>query len=144
MYLGLAYASLGREQEAADAFEQALKLVPGDPTVLNNLAAVTGKKDPQKALGYAEKAYTLQPKNPLIADTLGWLLVQQGNTERGLKLLQTAFEQNPNQPEIHYHYAAALAKSGAKEQARRELQRLLDSGKQFPQAQEARELLKGL
>lgn len=144
VFLGGAYLELGREQEATDAFEQALKLVPGDPAVLNNLAIVTGKKDPQKALGYAEKAYNLQPKNPLIADTLGWLLVQQGDTERGLKLLQTAFNQNPNHPEIHYHYAAALAKSGAKEQARRELQRLLDSGKKFPQEQEARELLKGL
>jgi putative PEP-CTERM system TPR-repeat lipoprotein len=143
-YLGLAYLSLGREQEATDAFEQALKLVPGDPAVLNNLAIVTGKKDPQKALGYAEKAYKLQPKNSLIADTLGWLLVQQGDAERGLKLLQTAFNQNPKHLEIHYHYAAALAKSGAKEQARGELQRLLDSGKKFPQEQEARDLLKGL
>ncbi len=143
-YLGLAYVSMGREQEAIDAFEQALKLVPGDSAALNNLAVLTANRDPKRALGYAEQAYRLQPKNPLVADTLGWLLVGQGKTEPGLKLLQTAFGQNPGHPEIHYHYAAALAKSGAKEQGRRELQRLLDSGKKFPQEHEARRLLERL
>ena len=144
VYLGLTYLSAGREQEAADAFEQALKLLPNDVGVLNNLAILTAKKDPQRALVYAEKAYSLQPQNPLIADTLGWLLVQQGDVERGLKLLQTAHNQSPEQSEVHYHYAAALAKSGAKEQARRELQRLLDSGKKFPQKAEAQSLLEQL
>lgn len=140
LYLGLAYLSLGREAEAMEAFEQMLKLTPADVGALNNLAILSSKTQPQRALEYAEKAYRLQPKNPLIADTLGWLLVGQGETARGLELLRAAFSQSPNNPELHYHYAAALAKSGAKEQARRELRRLLDSGEKFPGHAEAEAL----
>ncbi len=143
-YLGLAYLSLGREQEATAAFEQALKLAPSDPIVLNNLAWLSGKTNPARALEYAEKAYQTAPKNPRVMDTLGWLLVQQGNSKRGLELLQKASELAPDLPVVRYHYAAALAKAGEKVLARRELERLLSSGKKFPEEPEARALLQQL
>ena len=109
--------------------------------VLNNVAWLSRKTDPKRALALAEKANSLKPDDAGIADTLGWLLVEQGATARGLALAQKAFQLAPEQPTIHYHYAVALAKSGQKEKARRELQRLLESKKPFSQEAEARSLL---
>jgi Flp pilus assembly protein TadD len=138
---GQAYLSFGRQTEAAEAYEKALKLAPSDPMVLNNVAWLSQKADPKRALELAEKANTLKPDDAGISDTLGWLLLEQGVTGRGLDLLQKAFQLAPQEPSIHYHYAVALVKSGQREKARRELERLLASQKSFPQEAEARSLL---
>ena len=108
---------------------------------MNNVAWLSRKTDPKRALELAEKANSLMPDNAWITDTLGGLLFEQGITTRGLELLEKAFHLAPDASDIHYHYAAALAKAGQREQARRELERLLESKKRFPQEAEARSLL---
>jgi FimV-like protein len=77
-------------------------------------------------------------------DTLGWTLVQQGQTARGIKLLQQALSKVPDAAEIQYHLAAAYAQSGDTDRAQRELKRLLANGTAFPQEQAARNLLQKL
>ena len=136
-----AYLSFGLEPQAAEAYEKALKLSPSDATVLNNLAWLSQKTDPKRALQLAEKANTLKPDDAGVADTLGWLLLEQGETGRGLEQLQKAFQLAPQNPSIHYHYAVALVRAGQREKARRELESLLASQKRFPQEVEARSLL---
>lgn len=124
--------------------ENAQKRVPENPLVLNNLAwAYQQVKDP-RALATAEKAYKLASDSPGVMDTLGWVLVEQGDTARGLPLLQKASSQAPNSPEIRFHLAQALHKTGDKAGARRELDKLLASSTPFAQADEARALLKSL
>jgi len=139
-----AYLALGREKEAAEAYEKALKLAPTNTVALNNIAWLSRNSDPKRAIELAEKANTLKPDDAGIADTLGWLLLEQGATARGLELLQKAFQLAPESSDIHYHYAAALARSGQKEKARRELERLLEPNKRFSQEAEARSLLEKL
>ena len=141
---GQAYLAYGREAQAAGAYEKALKLAPTDPMVLNNIAWLSQKTDPKRALELAERAHSLKPDDAGIADTLGWLLVEQGKTARGLELAQKAFQLAPEQHGIHYHYAVALAKSGQKEKARRELERLLESNQRFSEEAAARSLLEQL
>jgi thioredoxin-like negative regulator of GroEL len=77
-------------------------------------------------------------------DTLGWILVEQGKTARGLGLLQKAAEKAPASTEIRYHLAAALAKSGDNARAREELVDILAKDKQFPKRQEVQTLLRQL
>ena len=87
---------------------------PDNVLVLNNLAwAYQQVKDP-RALETAERAYKLKPDNAAVADTLGWMLVEQGNTTRGLELLQKAVAAAPKALEIRYHLAQAWVKSGDK------------------------------
>ena len=138
---GQAYLSFGLQTQAVEAYEKALKLAPSDPMVMNNVAWLSHKTDPKRALELAEKANSLKPDDAGISDTLGWLLLEQFQTARGLELLQKAFQLAPQVPDIHYHYAVALVKSGQKAKARRELERLLASRKRFSQEAEARSLL---
>jgi Flp pilus assembly protein TadD len=100
-------------------------------------------KDP-RGLATAEQAYKLAENSPGIMDTLGWLLVEQGNTGRGLPLLQKASTLAPNSSEVRYHLAVGLSKSGDKAGARKELDKLLADDKSFAQADDARALLKTL
>jgi putative PEP-CTERM system TPR-repeat lipoprotein len=135
----------GKEYKPAiSLLENVLKKNPNDPVALNNLAyAYQQEKDP-RALGTAEQAFKLAGENPGVMDTLGWMLVEQGNTARGLPLLQKASGLAPNAPEIRYHLAVGLHKSGDKQGARKELDKLLADNKPFAQLEEARALLKTL
>lgn len=139
--------SLVRRNQYRTAAEQYLILNKNNPNnlfVLNNLAWALSEFNDNRALGFAEQALKLKPDNPAVLDTLGWLLVKQGQSERGIKLLQQALSKTPDVAEIHYHLAAGYAKMGDSAHARQELKRLLNSGQTFQQEKEARDLLKQL
>ena len=110
-------------------------------TALNNIAWLQQRQgNYAKGLKYAERANQIVPDNPNVMDTLGWLLVQKGETNRGLVLLQEARVKAPHIPDIHYHMAVALHRAGRNDEARKELDRLLKSGREFPEIEEARAL----
>ena len=131
-------------KEAIQQYEWLQQKRPDDVVVLNNLAwAYHQVKDP-RALETAERAYKVKSDSPATADTLGWILVEQGNTKRGLELLQKAVTAAPKAPEIRYHLAQAWLKAGDKSKARDELERLLAGDAKFPQQVEAQAMLKQL
>lgn len=142
----VAEGSLARKEfkPAIAQLQDVLKRSPNNPVALNNLAwAYQQDKDP-RALETAEQAFKLAGDNAGVMDTLGWLLVEQGNTARGLPLLQKASGLAPDAAEIRYHLAVGLHKSGDKQGARKELDRLLADNKPFPQIDDARALLKSM
>ena len=144
IYSAEASLKSGQYQNAIEQYEWLLRKQPDNVLALNNLAwAYQQVKDP-RALQTAEHAYKLKPDNAAIADTLGWMLVEQGNTKRGIEVLQKAVDAAPNAFDIRYHLAQALAKSGDKTKARNELERLLSTDAKFPQQAEALALLKQL
>lgn len=129
---------------AIAALEETQKRIPNNPLILNNLAwAYQHEKDP-RALPTAEQAYKLASNDAGVMDTLGWILLDQGNTVRALPLLQKAHSLAPDAAEVSYHYAVGLNKSGDKQGARKELDKLLSQNKNFSQSDEARTLLKSL
>jgi len=78
--------------------------------------------DKTKRLGEAkeliEKAYKLQPDDPFILDSLGWVYFRMGNTNEAIKHLQTAYSQRPD-PEIAAHYGEVLWSAGNRDEARK-------------------------
>ena len=142
--LAQAYQRSNRDREATTHYEQALRLDRTNPLILNNLAWLYHQQNDPRALSYAEQAHRAAPDNGLISDTLGWFYVQNGKPQQGLKLLHRAFKQSPDIPDIHYHLATALAKTGQTDEARRELTELLATYKHFPNRQAAESLLNKL
>jgi len=133
-----------RLKESADQYRILVRDNAKDLVAYNNLAWILGElKDPE-AIAIAEQAYKLNPDNAAIQDTLGWILVNGGQSQRGLDILKKAMIKAPNALEIHWHLAAGLAKSGDRAIARKELEKLLERGQKFPQEIEARKLLDSL
>jgi putative PEP-CTERM system TPR-repeat lipoprotein len=144
LYLAERLTLNGKYKAAADQYLTLNQQAPGNIVVLNNLASALSEINDKRALGFAEQALKLKPDNPAIMDTVGWILVQQGQHARGIKLLQQALSKLPDAAEIQWHLASAYARSGDHNRARSELERLLASGTAFRQEQEARDLLKQL
>ena len=82
--------------------------------------------------------------SPAILDTLGWLLVQQGDTVRGLEYLQRASDLAQGSQEIRLHLAKALVKAGQLDSARKALDALQRTPEPSPQREEAAAMLKSL
>ena len=72
------------------------------------------------------------------------MLINSGQAQRGIEQIRKALAKAPDSPQIHWHLAAGLAKTGDKVRARQELERLFQSGLAFPQENEARKLLDSL
>lgn len=134
----------GRYSMAVEQYQYLLSKNPKNPATLNNLAWLYGQLKDPRAVGYAEQANKLAPGNPNVLDTLGWALVEQGKVNQGLEHLRSALVKAPDVPDIRYHLAVALFKSGDKVMARRELEHALDSGHSFVQERDARSLLEQL
>jgi putative PEP-CTERM system TPR-repeat lipoprotein len=143
-YLADHYLKAGQNTLAMAQYQAIVQAAPDNVLALNNLAWLYQQDKDPRALATAERAYKLSPDSPSVADTLGWIQVQQGDAKRGLALLQQAHAKAPQHPSIHYHLAAALAKTGDRAKARTELDRLLARGTSFPEEQDARKLFEQL
>jgi putative PEP-CTERM system TPR-repeat lipoprotein len=131
-------------QAAAEQYEQIAVRRRDDVAVLNNLAAAYAAYDVPRALETARRAQRLDPENPYVLDTYGWVLVKSGQIPEGLRAIENAARNAPDNIEIAYHYAAALAKSGDRPAARLRLEQLLARKVRFGEEDEARALLKEL
>lgn len=142
--LGEAYLRDGRYGAARTTYESALKQHGDDAHVLNNLAHILLRQGDKAAVAYAEKAHRLAPDDPAVNDTLGWLYVQHGQTDKGIKHLRDARLRNPVSGDIRYHLAHALERIGRRDEARQELERALQDNATFESAPEARKLLQAI
>jgi putative PEP-CTERM system TPR-repeat lipoprotein len=127
---------------AAAQLQAVLKRQPGNVAGLNNLALAYQELQDERAQQAAEQAYRVAGDQPVVMDTLGWILVERGDTARGLAILKKANALAPQARDIRYHIAAALYKTGDKAAARKELEQLAAGDMRFAQAEQARALLR--
>ena len=126
---------------AAQSYRAALDQQPNDAMLMNNLAwTLWQQKDPQ-AVTLAQKASALAPDSPAVSDTLGWMLVEQGQTKRGLELLERASAAAPSQRDIQLHLAKAQLKDGRKDAARTTLQSLVTAAPDSAEGRESKDLM---
>lgn len=141
--LGAYYQTSGNTQVAEKYYKQVLKQQPENLMALNNLAILFSEKDSVRAIKYAQLAYQQAPANAAIGDTLGWLLVMNGDVEKGLAILERVAAQNQN-PVIQYHYAVGLEKAGRESEAADILRQVLSAPNEFAEWELARSLLRQL
>jgi predicted Zn-dependent protease len=130
---------------AAKLYKEVVELQPNNAVAMNNLAWVLNEMKDPAALPTAEKALSLAPTSPAVADTLGWILYSRGDTKRGIDLMRKASAAAPNAAEIRIHLAKALIKTGETADAKKELEAVVAmAGGGGPFKDEAQALLKGL
>lgn len=102
-----------------ELYEKHLAAVPNSVLVLNNLADLyaghLGQLD--RGLELARKARAIEPANPAVADTLGWILYRRKDYAEALPLLEEAAKGLPGNAEVQYHLGLAHRALGKNEPA---------------------------
>lgn len=128
--------------EAKSELEDALQKAPQNVVALNNLAWVYQRTKDPRARSLAERAYLLGPDLAQTQDTLGWILVEEGQSGKAIGLLKEASSTPSGSPTIRYHYAVALNKLGKTAEARKILSELISApGTSFDEKPAAEKLL---
>jgi tetratricopeptide (TPR) repeat protein len=123
-----------------EQYRQILKRSENNLVALNNLAWYLRASEPRQSLAYAEKAHALAPESVSIMDTLASSLLENGETERALRMMERALAAKPGDPALVYRQAI-MEKLGRQDEARDKLRAMLDGNPQFPEKAEAEQLL---
>jgi putative PEP-CTERM system TPR-repeat lipoprotein len=108
--LGEALMATKDNARARAVYVELVRVDPKDARAHNNLANVLLQMGDPAALAHAEKARALAPNQPQVNDTLGWVLVQQGQLEKGLRYLREAALRAPEDKGIQTHLNETLKK----------------------------------
>ncbi|MCC7374096.1 MAG: tetratricopeptide repeat protein [Verrucomicrobiales bacterium] len=125
--LTLAGMILGDRKEyekASEKYDQVLKVRPNNALVLNNQAYLLAERFGKVEEGYklAQKARDLVPKDPMVADTLGWIEYRRGKYSDALRLLTEAAVKIGQSSEFQYHLGMAHYMMGHEAAARSALE----------------------
>ena len=124
---GIAYDRSHEWPKAQADFEHALALAPDQPAVLNYLGyswADADKNLPQ-AKQMINKAIEQRPNDGAIIDSLGWILLREGNTKAAVTTLEHAVELEPQDSTINGHLGDAYWAAGRRLEATYQWRRAL-------------------
>lgn len=124
---GAARERLGRWPEAEADFQEALRLSPDQPDVLNYLGYswVDRGERLQEGLALVQRAVELRPLSGAIIDSLGWAYFRLGDYPRALELLERAVELEPADPTLNDHLGDVYWRVGRRIEARFQWERAL-------------------
>jgi Flp pilus assembly protein TadD len=99
--LGFAYGRLGRQDESAREYREALRLAPNDHLVQNNLAYLMAKRGERypEALALVDRALRSDPNNPYYLETRGYVLYRLGRVDEGHALIKQSLAKIPDDPD---------------------------------------------
>lgn len=108
----------GRLEEMEADLRTILAAEPNNAVALNALGYTLADKTTRvmEAYDLITKAYALNPDNPAILDSMGWVYYRMGNLEKSLEYLNLAYAQFPD-PEVAAHLGEVLWQSGEKDKA---------------------------
>jgi tetratricopeptide (TPR) repeat protein len=108
-------------------FMTALQLAPDQPFVLNYLGYSWTEqgRNLSKARQMIERALQQRPNDGSIVDSLGWLILRQGNAADAVKQLEHAVELQPEDATINGHLGDAYWAVGRKREAQFQWERAL-------------------
>ena len=106
---------------------RALELSPEQPAALNYLGYSWAEKGVHlaEARRMIEKAAQLQPNDGAIVDSLGWVMLREGDAQGAVRLLERATELRPDDATINGHLGDAYAATGRRLEAEYQWRRAL-------------------
>ena len=117
--LGLCYGALSRNDQAVEQMRQAVQLRPGDaPAHINLATALVRAERPREAEGEYRAALAHDARSYSATHDLADLLLREDRVGEAVPLLETAYAQRPEAPEVGYNLALAYLMTGKLEQAR--------------------------
>lgn len=112
--LAQVFDAAGREAEASEAYHAVLGVDPRDSAALLQHALVLSNEggNLDVAAACARLANKLMPTDPIVSDTLGWIYLKQGLSERAIPLYKELVGKSFEVSTYHYHLAMALLQTG--------------------------------
>jgi predicted Zn-dependent protease len=125
-------------------FEKLVAESPNDVALLNDLAWVYLQEGNVKARAVADRAHGRAPLSSAVEDTLGWVMVAQGDAKGGLPHLKAAAYGLLKDPAVQFRLAVALSPTSAMGPAREMLARLATDGSDADTKAQASQYLQSL
>lgn len=124
---GVSRERLGRWPEAEADFQQALRLSPDQPDVLNYLGYtwVDRGERLEEGLAMIQRAVELRPASGAIIDSLGWAYYKLGDYAQAVEYLERAVELEPADATLNDHLGDVYWRLGRRIEARFQWQRAL-------------------
>jgi tetratricopeptide (TPR) repeat protein len=124
---GISIDQGGDWTKAEPDLQQALRLAPNQPFVLNYLGYTWALRNENlpKARQMLTQAVSLAPNEGAIIDSLGFVNLKTGDTSQAMQLLIKAVEMDPDDAEVNAHLGDAFYAAGEKLQAGYQWQRAL-------------------
>lgn len=141
------YEKQNRIDDAIALYEALHQRDPRLPLAANNLAVLLATYRTDKASLDRARDLTAafaSSDDGRLLDTRGWVSFKCGDVQGALPVLKRALAREPESNVIHYHLALAELQSGARDDARANLERALAGAANFPGADQARQLLSTL
>lgn len=120
LFEGSALEQGARWNEARAVLEQAARIAPDEPAVLNYLgyAQIERRQNMDAALALLKRASALKPQDPSITDSLGWAQFVTGDLDAAVPMLERAAAGAPADATINEHLGDALWAAGRRYEAR--------------------------
>ena len=144
--LGQVFNALRDYPNAIVNYRKVMAINPNNWLAANNLAflinesATTGK-GLDEALYWAQRAERIKPGEATVLDTLGWIYLKKGETDKAVAELARARAMAPWSRTVNYHLGMGLYKKGDKAGARKYLEKAVSAGGDFAGRDEARMIL---
>ncbi|MBK6281011.1 MAG: tetratricopeptide repeat protein [Gammaproteobacteria bacterium] len=135
------YGRADQVEAAMMEYRAVLEASPRNVVALNNLAWYLRAQDPEQALTYAKRAYEIAPESADVLDTLALVLMENKAFDEAQARIQQALKLAPDNAGVRYHAARIRHAAGDTGGAVIILEPLVEGAKDFPEKQEAAELL---
>ncbi|HTK36479.1 MAG TPA: tetratricopeptide repeat protein [Caulobacteraceae bacterium] len=124
---GVSWERTGRWDKAEPDLQQALKLNPAEPEIMNYLGFGWANRSQHldQALELLQKAAALRPASGEIRDSLGWAKYRLGRFPDAVRDLERAAQLAPAEPDINDHLGDAYWRVGRKLEAEFQWSRVL-------------------
>ncbi|MFD1883184.1 tetratricopeptide repeat protein [Paracoccus pacificus] len=133
---GISLERMGRFDQAVPDFEQALKLSPDQPAVLNYLgySYVDQNRNLDAALAMIKKAVALRPDDGAILDSLGWAYFRLGRYDEAVLPMEKAVAILPSDSLLNDHLGDVYWAAGRPREAEFQWRRALHLKPATPEA----------
>jgi tetratricopeptide (TPR) repeat protein len=131
--LGDAFNTLGKYNSSDSSFDEALKIIPNDVSILNNYAYYLSVRNERliDAEKMSKKSLEIQPNSKSFLDTYGWILYQQGNYEEAKIYIDKAIKSNGEEDgTLFEHLGDVYFKLNDFAKAKEYWQKAVDKGEQ--------------
>ena len=144
--LGTILELQGRKDEAKTRYNKALQTDPRAAVAANNLAWIDANNNGNldMALQLAQTAKSQLPNRHEVDDTLGYIYYKKGLSARAIEALSVSTQRQPDNPSYNYHLALAYHQSGNNAEARKYLEKVVNTKAKFDRLDEARKLLESI